>query len=150
MEIILLEDIAPLGKAGDVVTVRDGYARNFLLPREKAVVANEANRKHLDSVLKQRSARSEKKKTEALALTAALEKLDLKAVLRVGPDGKAFGAVTAAEIAELVEAGGVKLDRHQIRLESPIKEPGVYSVPVALHPEVETKVKLTVEETSGD
>jgi large subunit ribosomal protein L9 len=150
MEIILLEDIETLGKAGSVVNVREGYARNFLLPKNKAIPATEANRKHLETILKQRTARSDKKKTEAQTLTAALENLDLKIPLRIGKEGKAFGAVTAAEITKLIQEQGIELDKHQLQLDSPLKEPGVYSIPVSLHPEVETKIKLTVEEAAGD
>lgn len=150
MEIILLEDIETLGKAGSVVKVRPGYARNYLLPNGKAIPSTEANRKQLKTILNQRAARSEKKKAEALAVAAQLESLNLRLPLRVGKDGKAFGAIVTSEIVNLIRAQGVEISKHQLQLEAPLKKAGVYSIPVSLHPEVKSHIKLYIEEVAGD
>lgn len=150
MEIILLEDIATLGKTGSIISVRDGYARNYLLPNGKAMAATEANRKQLETIIRQRTARSDKKKAQALALLAKLETLEIKIPLRIGKDGKAFGAVTAAEITKVIQEQGIELDKHQLELGTPLKEAGVFSIPLSLHPEVEAKITVYIEEAAGD
>jgi large subunit ribosomal protein L9 len=144
MKIILREDVHGLGNAGTVVSVRPGYARNFLLPEGKAVVATEAGVKELDHhqrVIAEKVAREMKTHQ---ALKSRLEGLKLAIAVQVGEEGKLFGSVTAREIADLIAAQGVEIDRRTIQLGEPIKEAGSHVVPVRLHRDVTAQVKLEV------
>ncbi len=144
MKIILREDVHGLGHAGTVVSVRPGYARNFLLPEGKAVLATEAGVKELEHhqrVIAEKVARE--MKTHQAAKTR-LEGLKLAISVQVGEEGKLFGSVTAREIADLIAAQGVEIDRRTIQLAEPIKEAGSHSVPVRLHRDVVAQVKLEV------
>ncbi len=143
--VILREDIPRLGEAGEVVSVRPGFARNFLLPQGKAIPATEASVNALDHhkrVIAEKLAREkksfegEKKRIEALAL---------EVVVRVGEEGKLFGSVTAVQIAELMAAQGVTVDRRRIELAEPIKDAGEHKVPVRLHSEVVAELRLNVK-----
>jgi len=144
MKIILREDVHGLGNAGTVVSVRPGYARNFLLPEGKAVVATEAGVKELDHhqrVIAEKVAREMKTHQ---ALKSRLEGLKLAIAVQVGEEGKLFGSVTAREIADLIAGQGVEIDRRTIQLGEPIKEAGSHVVPVRLHRDVTAQVKLEV------
>jgi large subunit ribosomal protein L9 len=144
MKIILREDVHGLGHAGSVVSVRPGYARNFLLPRGKAVLATEAGVKELEHhrrVIAEKVARELKGHQ---ATKSRLEALRLSVAVQVGEEGKLFGSVTPREIAELIAAQGIEIDRRAIQLAEPIKEAGAHSVPVRLHREVIAQVKLEV------
>lgn len=145
VKVILREDIARLGEAGEVVDVRPGFARNFLLPQGKAILATEASLKgleHHQRVIAEKVARErkslegEKSRIEAVALEVAVQ---------VGEEGKLFGSVTAAQIAELLGQKGVAVDRRKIELAEPIKEVGEHKVPLRLHREVVAHVRLTVK-----
>jgi large subunit ribosomal protein L9 len=144
VEVILREDIPRLGEAGELVKVRPGFARNYLLPQGKAILATESSKKALehhqrviaDKVARERKTlEAEKSRIEAVALEIAV---------RVGEEGKLFGSVTASQIAELLEAKGISVDRRKIELPEPIKEAGEHQVPLRLHREVIARVRLTV------
>jgi large subunit ribosomal protein L9 len=144
VKVILSEDIPRLGDAGEVVSVRPGFARNFLLPQGKAILATESSMKALDHhqrVIAEKVAR-EKKTLEGEK--GRIEALSLEIAVQVGEEGKLFGSVTAAQIAELLEAQGVPVDRRKIELAEPIKEVGEHRVPLRLHRDVVAMVRLNV------
>jgi large subunit ribosomal protein L9 len=144
VKVILREDIPRLGDAGEVVEVRPGFARNFLLPQGKAIPATEASVKaleHHQRVIGEKVAR-ERKTLEAEK--ARVEAIALEIVVQVGEEGKLFGSVTSAQIAELLAAKGVTVDRRKIELPEPIKEAGEHRVPLRLHREIVAHVRLTV------
>jgi large subunit ribosomal protein L9 len=144
VKVILREDIPRLGDAGEVVEVRPGFARNFLLPQGKAIPATEASVKaleHHQRVIGEKVAR-ERKTLDAEK--ARIEAIALEIAVQVGEEGKLFGSVTSAQIAELLAAKGVSIDRRKIELAEPIKEAGEHRVPLRLHREVVANVRLTV------
>jgi len=150
MKVILLSDVERVGKQGDVLNVRDGFARNFLLPGKKAIAATPAQLKRLEDMRKQLGARQAREAKLLADKVAALEQVTLKAELRVGAEGKAFGAITNAEIAELLAAQSFPIDKHDILLAEPIKEPGVHDIAVRMGPDAKAIVKLwvTAQESS--
>jgi large subunit ribosomal protein L9 len=144
MKVILREDIQGLGRSGEMVEVREGYGRNFLLPRKAAVLANERNLKQLDHDKRVIAARQAKLKAAAGDVAAVLNKTDVKIARKVGEQDKLFGSVTALDIAEVLNAKGVKIDRRAIALAEPIRTVGTFEVDVKLHHEVIGKVKVEV------
>ncbi len=149
MKVILLTDIPRLGSQGEVVQVRDGFARNYLLPRKLALAADETNLRRLDGIKKQIAARTTKLNQRLLTIREQLGLVTLKASLKMGEAG-AFGAITNADIAHLLTEAGHKVDKHAIALEEPIKVPGVYDIPIKLGQDVTATVKLwVVEEATG-
>ncbi len=144
MKVILKEDIDGLGKAGQVVDVSDGYARNYLIPRRKALEATPSNMAVYREELKQREIRATKTKRIAESMAKELSDISLTAMVTVGEDDRVFGSVTAQDIAELLREKGYNIDRHKVILDEPIKALGVYTVGLKLHPEVEAKVKVWV------
>ena len=144
MKVILLKDIESLGSAGEVVEVKNGYGRNFLIPRNEALVASAANMAQFESRRKQQETLAERDRRAAEALAKKLEAESLTAQVKVGEEDRLFGSVTAQHIAELLDEKGYEIDRRAIHLEDPIRELGVYNVEVRLHPEVATAVKLWV------
>ncbi|MEO0078071.1 MAG: 50S ribosomal protein L9 [candidate division WOR-3 bacterium] len=145
MKVILLSDIERLGARGEVVNVRDGYARNYLLPRKLALIATPAQLKQLDSIKAQLASRDAKITRRLTDLASRLGLVSIKTTIRMGQEG-AFGAVTNADIAELLAQEGHVIDKRDIVLAEPIKAPGVYDVPVKLGHEVTATVKLWVAE----
>lgn len=143
MELILLEDIVKLGHIGDVVKVKDGYARNFLIPQKKAMVANTHNVKSLQHQKRVASKKLSKAKAGADEVLAAIEKLELTFTQKAGEQGKLFGSVTNIMIAEQLAANGVTIDRHLIQTE-PIKATGSFKVPVKLHRDVTAQLRIVV------
>jgi large subunit ribosomal protein L9 len=145
-QVILKEKIKNLGAEGDVVKVRAGFARNFLLPQSKAYEATPSNLRRKDSLQKVRLEREAKELDEAGKVAAKLKKLKLKLTLLTGQGGKAFGSISTSDIIKAVEdsAAKVTLDKHQVILEKPIKATGTFEVPVKLHTEVECFLKVTV------
>jgi large subunit ribosomal protein L9 len=144
MRIILQENVDKLGTRGQVVEVADGYARNYLLARKLAIPATEENLKRLETIradLKKREA-SEKEQAQTLAAQMAATTLTLER--KAGENDQLFGSVTSADIAEALQAQGLTVDKRRIELEEPIKLLGEYQVPVKLHHEVSTTVKLVV------
>lgn len=144
MKVILLKDIEPLGSAGEVVEVKNGYGRNFLIPRNEALIASAANMAQFESRRKQQETLAERDRRAAEALAKKLEAESITAQVKVGEEDRLFGSVTAQHIAELLDEKGYEIDRRAIHLEDPIRELGVYNVEVRLHPEVATAVKLWV------
>jgi large subunit ribosomal protein L9 len=144
MEVILLERISRLGQMGDVVRVKDGFARNFLLPRGKALRATDENRTRFEGMKSDLQARSAAAKTDA---TQVAEKIDGKTftVLRQASEsGQLFGSVSPRDIGALIGASGFQVTRNQIELNSPIKTIGQHKVPLLLHPEIESSITVIV------
>jgi large subunit ribosomal protein L9 len=144
IEVILREDIKTLGKAGELVRVKPGYARNYLLPHGLAYEATEGNKKRIAAETRARGIRSAAEKAEAEKTAATLSAVALTLPGKAGEEGKLFGSVTVAQIAELIAAKGIELDRRKIQLEEPIKEIGEHSVPVRLHKDVVANLKVRV------
>jgi large subunit ribosomal protein L9 len=144
MQIILREDIPNLGRPGDVVKVRDGYARNFLLPRNFAIEANPKNLRAFEHQKRLALMRREAKKTEALKIKERLEGLRINITARAGEEGKLFGSVTNIDIERALREQNFEIERRKIVLAEPIKQLGEYSVPVKVDPEVEAVLKITV------
>lgn len=147
MDIILLERVAKLGQMGDIVSVKEGYARNYLLPQGKALRANDANKARFDAEKAQLEARNLESKQEAESLA---EKLDgqVFVVIRSASDGGAlYGSVSTRDAAEAATEAGFSLDRKQVALTAPIKELGMHDVHVTLHPEVDAVITLNVART---
>ena len=144
MKIILKDDIKELGQCGDVIEVKGGYARNYLIPENLAVQATPGNLKSIVEIKKQKGFRDNKKKKEAERLKDKLEKLSITAEVNVGEEDKIFGSVTAATIAGLLKNLGFGIDKRLIVLENPIKALGVYTIQIKLEKDVEANVKLWV------
>ena len=144
MKVILKEKIESLGEAGEIVDVKPGYARNFLIPKSKAVPATEANLKAIEEERKLQERRAQKGKQQALELAERLSKISVTSAVRVGEDDKVFGSVTSQNIADLLKEQGFDIDKKKILLDEPLKALGVYDVPVKLHHDVEAKVKVWV------
>jgi large subunit ribosomal protein L9 len=144
MEIILREDIPAVGKAGDVVRVSDGYARNYLLPRKKAVKATATSLKAVEQERHSLQHRQDKAEQEARELAERIEEISCTIAKPAGEEGKLFGAVTTADIEETLREHGVSVDRKKIVLEEPIKNLGVYTVSLKLHPTVAAPLKVWV------
>ncbi|MDO9026401.1 MAG: 50S ribosomal protein L9 [bacterium] len=144
MKVILTQDIPSLGTKTQVVEVKPGYARNYLLPQGKAMLAGAGNLKQLERKIQAEALTLSKKKAEAEAQAKILNEVSCTAAVQAGEDDKLFGSVTAADISELLAAQGVKLDKRKLILEQPIKVLGVYNIPIKLHPEVEANIKLWV------
>ncbi|NNG38485.1 50S ribosomal protein L9 [Flexivirga sp. ID2601S] len=145
MKIILTHEVPSLGAPGDVVDVKDGYARNYLLPRNLATPWTKGGQKQVDAITKARETRAVKSLEQAQSLKGNLESSVVRVPARAGESGRLFGAVTTAEIAEAVkEAGAGAIDRRTIHVSAPIRNVGSHEVQVRLHPEVEAVVKLDV------
>jgi large subunit ribosomal protein L9 len=149
-QVILKEKIAGLGAESDVVKVRAGYARNFLIPQGKAFEATRSNLRHVEALKRTRAEREATELEEAKALGEKISKLRPKFTLEIGQDGKAFGSVTSIDIHRELEAAGVKIDRHGIELEKPIKKSGKSEVTVRVHPEVVTILTINVTAPKED
>ena len=144
MDVILLERVAKLGQMGERVRVRDGFARNFLLPRGKALRATEGNAKRFETQRAQLEARNLELKSEASTVAEKLDGQSFVMIRQAGESGQLYGSVSTRDIAEAVTAGGFSASRDQIALRTPIKTLGLHVVPVELHPEVEAKVTINV------
>ena len=144
MEILLLTDVEKVGKEGDIVTVADGYARNYLIPGRKAIRASKGAADIQKNIQRRRILRAEAELTESKELAERIGGLSCTVSAKVGEDEKLFGSVTAADIAESLLKEGLEIDKKKIVLESPIKNLGIYSVPIRLQPEVEATLKLWV------
>ncbi len=144
MEIILRQDYEQLGKTGEIVTVKDGFARNYLIPKGIAYVATKNNKKRLENELKMQNWRKEKEKRAAEEMAKKLETVSCTIPVQVGEEDKLFGSVTSQNIADALAALGYEVDKRKILLEEPIKSLGIYSVPIKLHPDVTATVKVWV------
>jgi len=151
MKLILKKNVENLGDAGQVVSVKAGYGRNYLLPQGLAYVASEANMARLEEEQARTAERSRRDFLEARRRASQIEGLSLVFVERAGEDGKLFGSVTRADIADRINAGEIdfELDKRFVELEDPIKVLGVTNVPLRLHAEVELEVEVRVEREDG-
>jgi large subunit ribosomal protein L9 len=151
-EVILTEKIASLGAEADVVKVKRGYARNFLVPRGKALEVTPATLKRLNLLKAKRAEREAKELNESEDLARKINKLKVTMEIETGATGKAFGSITAADIAERLKkdlGGNIEIDRHRIHLEKPIKESGEHEVVIKLHHDVTAKLTINVK-AKGD
>ena len=144
MKIILKDDVEQLGKCGEVVNVKNGFARNYLIPHKLAIPATEGNMRSIGEVSTQKRLRDNKRLRDAEKLRNAMEKISCTAEVQVGEEDRVFGSVTAAQIAELLEQQGFVVDRRDILLDEPIKALGVYTVGVKLERDVIAKLKVWV------
>lgn len=144
IQVILRDDVPNLGQPGDVVRVRPGYARNFLLPRKLAVEANPKNLRAFEHEKRLGLVRREARRAESVKLKDKIERLTIEISARAGEAGKLFGSVTNIDIERALGAQGVSIDRRRILLAEPIKELGEFVVPVRIDAEVEASLKLTV------
>src|SRR3989475_3573031 len=144
MEIILREDVQHLGKVGEIMKVKDGYARNYLLPKGLAYPATEANKKKIayegERIAKQRASEKSTAETEATRLAG----VQLSFAVKVGEEDKLYGSVTAGDIQRKLEELGIRVDKRKIDLHEPIRELGEFSVGIKVHPEVRPEVRITV------
>jgi len=150
MEVILLERIGKLGQMGDVVRVKDGFARNFLLPRGKALRATADNKKRFEEMKADLQARNLEMKGEAGKLSSKLDGKTYVVLRQASEAGQLFGSVSTRDIAALLKADGAEVGRSQIVLNAPIKTIGLYKVPLALHPEVEVGITVTVARSADE
>lgn len=144
MKIILKKDVENLGKTGDVVSVKDGYARNYLIPKAFAIKATRSNMKIVDELQANVARKANKAETAAQNTAKKLQDISVTATVKVGEDDKLFGAVTAQIIAELVAEKGIEIDKHNILLDEPIKELGVFDVSIKVGAGIKAEVKVWV------
>jgi large subunit ribosomal protein L9 len=144
VQVILKKDVADLGHAGDLVTVKPGYARNYLIPQGMAFLATEGNLRRFEEERRQIEQAAERDRENASEMAGRLEGQSLTFKVRAGEEGRLFGSVTSADIADSLAAEGLDVDRRIIRLEDPIKELGVYDVTIRLHADVEPTIKVWV------
>ena len=144
IEVILREDVRTLGRAGEMVRVKPGYARNYLLPKGLAYEATEGNKKRIAAETRARTSRNEAERSEAQRVAATLGEVTLKLTGKAGEEGKLFGSITAQDIADALERQGHVVDKRRIQLEHPIKTVGEHGVSVHLHPEVNAELRVSV------
>jgi large subunit ribosomal protein L9 len=152
-EVILTEKISNLGAEADVVRVKRGYARNFLVPRGKALEVTPATLKRINVLKAKRAEREAQEMNEAEELARRINKLKITLELETGESGKAFGSITAADLAEKLKAelgGKTEIDRHKIHLDKPIKETGAHEVQIKLHHDVTAKLTVNVKAKGAD
>jgi large subunit ribosomal protein L9 len=150
MEVILLERVAKLGQMGEVVRVKDGFARNFLLPRGKALRATKDNREKFDSMKADLEARNLQAKGEATKVAEKIEGKNVIVLRQASETGQLFGSVSVRDIIAALDAEGVKVSRAQVLLDAPIKVIGQHKVAIAVHPEVEVGVTVTVARSADE
>ena len=144
MEVILLERIDRLGQMGDVVNVKNGYARNYLLPQKKALRSTKENMAYFESKRAELEARNLKLREDAVRAAESIKTVSLSLVRQAAESGMLYGSVSARDIFEALRDMNVKVERHQIDLPQPIKNVGVYDVRIVLHPDVSENIKVTV------
>ena len=145
MKVVLIKELEGYGTMGSVINVKDGFARNYLIPRGIALPATESNLRHVQSILSQKQRKLQKEKEKALAFAKKLEGLVLEIKHQVGEKGKLYGSVTSAEIAKALTEKGIEIDRRKIALAKPIRDVGIHTVSIKLHPEVEVQIKVDVQ-----
>ncbi len=150
MDVILLERISKLGQMGETVKVRDGFARNYLLPLGKALRSNEANKKRFESERATLEARNLERKSEAQTVADALEGKSFVVVRSAGETGQMYGSVAARDIVEILAAEGFNISRNQVHLNTPIKTIGLHQVELQLHAEVEINVEINVARSAEE
>jgi large subunit ribosomal protein L9 len=150
MEVILLERIGRLGQMGDVVRVKDGFARNFLLPKGKALRATKDNRSRFETMKVDLEARNLEQRGEAEKIGKKLDGQNFTVLRQAAEGGQLYGSVSPRDIAMLIVEGGFQIDRDQITLNAPIKNIGMHKVPIALHPEVEVTINVAVARNADE
>jgi large subunit ribosomal protein L9 len=150
MEVILLERVGKLGQMGDVVRVKDGFARNFLLPRGKALRATSDNRARFESMKAELQTRNLEQKGEAGKLAAKIDGRSYVVIRQASEAGQLFGSVTTRDIASLIKADGAEIARSQVALNAPLKSIGQFKVPLSLHPEVEVSITVTIARSQDE
>jgi len=150
MEVILLERVAKLGQMGEVVRVKDGFARNFLLPQGKALRATKDNRAKFETMKGQLEARNLELKGDAEKVSTKLNGQSFIVIRQASETGQLFGSVSPRDIVAILETGGFTLSRGQIALNAPIKNIGLHKVPVALHPEIEVSITINVARSADE
>lgn len=144
MKVILIADEPSLGKAGEIVQVKDGFARNYLIPKKKALPATPENLSRVEQTRRQLEASKAKAKQAAEILSAKIEKMDLVFKRQAGEKEKLFGSVTSMDIEKALKEKGIEVDRKRIQLQEPIKQLGEFTVPVRLHSEVTANLRIRV------
>src|SRR5580700_6815045 len=144
MDVILLERVSRLGQMGDVVRVKDGFARNFLLPRGKALRSTEENRTRFETMKSELQVRSQELKTEAAGVADKINGKSFTVLRQASEAGQLFGSVSPRDLVRLITEAGYSINRNQITLNAPIKAIGQHTVPLALHPEIETSITIVV------
>lgn len=150
MDVILLERIAKLGQMGDTVKVRDGFARNFLLPNGKALRANEANKARFESQRADLEVRNNERKTDAESVAASLEGKSFVAVRSAGETGQLYGSVAARDVISVLADSGITITRNQVDLNHPIKTIGIHTIPLVLHPDVIVTIEFNVARSADE
>lgn len=150
MEVILLERVARLGQMGDVVRVKDGFARNFLLPRGKALRATDENRTRFESMKADLQARSAAMKSDAAGVADKINGKSFTVLRQASEAGQLFGSVSPRDLVRLISEAGFPVNRNQIALNTPIKTIGQHTVPLALHPEIETSITVIVARNNDE
>jgi large subunit ribosomal protein L9 len=150
MEVILLERVAKLGQMGDVVRVKDGFARNFLLPKGKALRATDENRSRFETMKVDLEAQNLERRSEAQKVAEKLDGQSFTVLRQAAEGGQLYGSVTPRDIAALVIERGFEVNRSQIALNNPIKNIGLHKVPVSLHPEVDVTIKIAVARSADE
>jgi large subunit ribosomal protein L9 len=144
MKVILLDDVAKVGRRGEVRDVSDGYARNFLIPKKLALSASAGNLKNLDHIKQQQDAKASRVKADAEALQARIEALIYEERRQASEEGKLFGSVTSQDLVDFLDKHKIKVERRRVQLEEPIKTLGETSVTIRLHPEVAAHLRVNV------
>jgi large subunit ribosomal protein L9 len=144
MEVILTQDIQNLGYKDDIVTVKPGYGRNYLIPQGLAILANKSNKKMISENIRQAAHKAEKVKNDALEMAEKIGDLELEVGAKVGESGKIFGAITALQISDALKEKGFEIDRKKISFNSEVKAVGSYSITIDLHKEVKKEVPFKV------
>ena len=150
MQVILLERVEKLGQMGDEVRVKDGFARNFLLPKKKALRATKANRDYFQTQKAQLEAHNLERKKDAEAIAKKLDGKAFILIRQAGDRGQLYGSVSPRDVASVVEAGGFKIDRNQVQISQAIKAIGLFTIPVVLHPEVRVNITINVARSEDE
>ncbi|OPB31865.1 50S ribosomal protein L9 [Bartonella sp. AR 15-3] len=150
MDIILLERITHLGQIGDIVSVKNGYARNFLLPQGKALRANEANKRHFETQRAQLETRNLERKNEAKKIAEKLEGQSFIIIRSSGETGQLYGSVSTRNIADIITENGFSIGRNQIELNHPIKTIGLHTISLNLHPEIQVSVTINIARSANE
>lgn len=150
MDVILLERVPKLGQMGQIVSVKPGFARNFLLPRGKALRATEASKKKFENMKVQLEARNLELKNEAQAVGDKLNGTSYVLIRQAGETGQLFGSVTTRDIADAVTAGGITVSRNEIQLNNPIKTIGIHHIAIQLHADVEVKITINIARSAAE
>ena len=150
MQVILLERVEKLGQMGEEVRVKDGFARNFLLPKKKALRATKANREYFQTQKAQLEARNLAAKGEAEKIAKKLDGQKFTIIRQAGDRGQLYGSVSPRDVADVMEKGGFKIDRHQVNISVAIKSIGLFTLPVVLHPEVKVNIVVNVARSEDE